>query len=330
MTQIDLIGVGAPVVDSVAQVPEEFLATVSGAKGGMELIDSLTMSALLAKLPAPPVETPGGSAGNTIQCAAQLGLRTSFLGKLGNDNAANFFRENFRKAGVDISRFKTAALPNARCLSLVTPDSQRTMRTDLAASLTLSPADVTVSDFAACRHAHFEGYLLFTRELARHLLRCAKQAGCTISLDLGAHEVVTANRELLPGLLREYATLLVANEDEAAVLTGLDKNDPGQTALTLSKLTPIAVLNLGKQGSLIAADGALHRIPANPVENPADTTGAGDSWLAGFLHGWLNGKPLTLSGRHGAILGAEVVRQIGAQIPNNRWEAVKQKIAALE
>ncbi|MDR1191955.1 MAG: adenosine kinase [Verrucomicrobiales bacterium] len=329
MTQIDLIGVGAPIVDSVAQVSEEFLATVGGARGGMELIDAPAMSALLARLPAPPVEASGGSAGNTIQCAARLGLKTAFLGKLGGDAAADFFRENFRRVGVDVSRCKTAARPNARCLSLVTPDSQRTMRTNLGASLTLSPADITAGDFAGCRHAHLEGYLLFNRDLARHLLECARRAGCTVSIDLGSHEVVAANRALLPDLLREHATLLIANEDEAAVLTGLDQSDAEQTAQTLGRLCRVAVLNLGRHGSLIAADGELHRIPANLVANPVDTTGAGDSWLAGFLYGWLNGKPLTVSGRCGAVLGAAIVQQVGAQIPAARWPELRRQIAAL-
>ncbi|MDR0533332.1 MAG: adenosine kinase [Verrucomicrobiales bacterium] len=329
MTQIDLIGIGAPIVDSVAQVPETFLAQISGAKGGMELINDEIMFSILGKLPAPPVEASGGSAGNTIQCATRLGLKTSFIGKLGNDAAADFYRENFRKVGVDVTRFKRAELPNARCLALVTPDSQRTMRTNLGASLTLSPADVTVDDFANCRHAHFEGYLLFNRELALHLLKCAKQTGCSISLDLGSHEVVTANRELLPQILAEYVSLLVANEDEAAVLTGLDKNHSEQTALALGNYCNTTVLNLGKNGSLIAANGELHRIPVNLVENPVDTTGAGDSWLAGFLYGWLNNNPLAVSGRYGAILGAEVVQQVGASIPEARWVEIKRQIAAI-
>jgi len=330
MTQIDLIGIGAPVVDSVAQISEEFLSQISGAKGGMELINDEIMFSILGKLPAAPVEASGGSAGNTIQCATRLGLKTSFIGKLGNDAAADFYRENFRKVGVDIARFKRAELPNARCLSLVTPDSQRTMRTNLGASLTLSPADVTTADFANCRHAHFEGYLLFNQELALHLLKCAKQAGCSISLDLAAHEVVAANRDLLPKIFAEYITLLIANEDEAATLTGLDKNQPEATALALGEFCSTAVMNRGKNGSLIAANGELHRIPVNLVENPVDTTGAGDSWLAGFLYGWLNNKPLGISGRYGAILGAEVVQQVGASIPEARWIEIKKQIQQLD
>jgi sugar/nucleoside kinase (ribokinase family) len=325
---IDLIGVGAPVVDSVAQVPDSFLATVSGAKGGMELVDDDTMRGLLARLPAPPAEATGGSAGNTVQCATRLGLKTSFIGKLGNDAAAEFYRESFRRAGVEVTRFKRAELPNARCLSLVTPDSQRTMRTNLGAALTLSPADVTASDFAGCRHAHFEGYLLFNRTLTLHLLACAKAAGCGISLDLGAHEVVAANRAELPALLREYVRLLVANEDEAAVLTGLTGGDAEQTARALGRLAPVAVLNLGRRGSLIAADGELHRITITPV-TPVDTTGAGDSWLAGFLFGWLSGRSLNVSGHYGALLGAEVVQQVGATIPADRWPVIKRRIQEL-
>ena len=64
--EFDLIGVGAPIMDMVAAVPESFLAHVRGEKGGMVIVDAEEIARLVALLPVPPVLTTGGSAANTI------------------------------------------------------------------------------------------------------------------------------------------------------------------------------------------------------------------------------------------------------------------------
>ena len=322
MHSFDLIGVGAPIVDSLAQVEDAYLSNVGGAKGGMELIESAKMSALIADLGKSVVEAPGGSAGNTIQGVARLGLRTTFLGKLGNNAAAGFYRDQLAGMGVDTSRFKSAPLPNARCLSLVTPDSQRTMRTDLGASVTLAPSEISEKDFAGCRHAHLEGYLLFNRELTLQLLRSAKQAGCSISLDLGSFEVVRAARDILEEILRDYVTIVFSNEDEAAAYTDL-KSDHTAMATALAKLCPVAVVKLGKDGALVHDGKNITRINPVRVERPVDTTGAGDLWASGFLYGWLQNKALALCGQYGSILGAEVVQIMGATMPEKTWSRIR-------
>ena len=71
----DLIGVGAPIMDIVAPVPDSFLVHVPGAKGGMVMVEADEMERIVAKLPAKPALTPGGSAANTTFNAARLGLQ---------------------------------------------------------------------------------------------------------------------------------------------------------------------------------------------------------------------------------------------------------------
>ena len=129
--EIELVGVGSPIMDLTAQVPESFLSNVSGEKGGMVLVDDAEMSRILSLLGTSPTLSTGGSAANATFNAARLGLRTAFVGKLGNDSLAKIYGDRFRQVGVDVSRFKHGDVPNARCLALVTPDAQRTMRTNL-------------------------------------------------------------------------------------------------------------------------------------------------------------------------------------------------------
>ncbi|MDZ4788196.1 MAG: adenosine kinase [Blastochloris sp.] len=316
------IGVGAPIMDSIAQVPESFLQKVGGAKGGMEYLEAPQMEGILLELIGQLTEVPGGSSANTVQALAQLGLPVTFLGKIGNDSTAQTYMQHFKQAGGDTSKFKKGDLPHARCLSLVTPDSERTMRTHLGAAVTLSPTEITVDDFKGCRHAHLEGYLLFNPDLAQHIIKCAHEAGCTISLDLASFEVVHASKAILKDLLTNYVDIIFANEDEAKAFTGKE-SDYAAMALELSTLCDIAAVKVGKKGSFIAQNGKVISIAPQNVETPLDTTGAGDAWAAGFLYGWLTGLDLEKSGALGSRLGAEVVQVLGPKIPAERWSLLK-------
>ncbi|MGE9292748.1 MAG: adenosine kinase [Puniceicoccales bacterium] len=320
----ELIGVGSPIVDVLAQVPEAFVASIPGDKGGMELVDATTMGELMAQVDSPMTEAPGGSSGNTAVAVAHLGLPTTFLGKIGNDSGGEFYRDRFMELGGDGSRFKVGEVPNGRCLSLVTPDSERTMRTDLGAAMTLDPDEISADDFKGCRHAHIEGYILFNRDLMFKVLNSAKAAGCTVSLDLASFEVVGATKDILPDILEEYVDLVFANEGEAEAFFG-GKDYEGMVA-KLAKLCDVAVVKLGKAGSLVQQGEDLEKISPITVKNPIDTTGAGDLWAAGFLYGWLRGRPLDVCGRYGSILGAEIVQVMGAAIPHDRWLKIKEHL----
>lgn len=320
--EFDIIGVGSPIVDSLAHVEDSFIASIGGAKGGMELVDADTIGTLMAKASDKLVEAPGGSAGNTTFALARLGLRTAMLGKLGNCAGAEFYKSAYEQMGGHTGRFKTANQPNGRCLSLITPDSERTMRTDLGAAMTLAPDEVSAEDFRGCRHAHIEGYLLFNRDLMRRVLDSAKEAGCTTSIDLASFEVVGAAKDILADVLKNDIDVVFANEEEAAAFTDLGDDYEGMVK-QLAGLCDTAVVKLGKEGSLIAKGTEVHRIAPYVVNDAIDTTAAGDFWASGFLYGWLRGKDLPTCGAYGSRLGAEVVRVLGAAIPNDTWEKIK-------
>lgn len=321
--QIGMIGVGAALVDLLAHVDEEFVASVAGAKGGMELIGEEERAALAARLPENTVLQPGGSAANTIHGLAMLGARTGFLGKLGEDQAAARYRESFSTSKIDVSHMKSASgVSTGMCIVLVTPDSERTCRTCLGASATLTPQEISPADFAGYGLAHIEGYMLFNRELAVHILQCAKSAGCQVSLDLGSFEVVKQNRELLDELLEKYVDLVFANEDEAAAFCR--SADPEKALAQLAVLCEVAAVKLGEKGAWLARDDERIFVPAEKVA-AVDTTGAGDLWAAGFLYGWSRGAALADCGRLGALLGATVVTETGARIPDATWLPIRQQ-----
>lgn len=322
-----MIGVGSPVVDQIARVPEVFLETVGGEKGGMELVDAETLSRLLASVPGATLRAPGGSAGNTAFALARLGMPSRFLGAIGADEAGDYYRDTFRTIGGDVGAFRTRSdQPTAQCLSLVTPDGERTMRTHLGAAMTLAPDHVDSAAFAGCAHAHVEGYLLFNPDLMRRVLAAAKEAGCAVSVDLASFEVVEASRTLLPELLAEYVDIVFANEEEAEAFAG--SSDPAVCLDALGKFCDTVAVKLGADGALLRRGGETVRVPAVPVDAVVDTTGAGDLWAAGFLYGLLNGYDLEKSGACGAAMGATAVTREGTTFPDEEWDRLRTRVAA--
>ncbi len=313
---IDIIGAGAPILDTLAFVDDAFLNSIHGKKGGMELLSSEAFDALVTRLPGECSHACGGSAGNTIFTMARLGCRTRFLGKLGSDQAGAEFLNRFLSIGGDGEAFKQGPGANARCLSLITPDGQRTMRTDLGASATLCAEELSEADFAGCRHCHIEGYLLHTPPFVGRILELASGAGATVSLDLASFEVVHARRaelkRLLQGPRAGGVDLVFANEDEAQAWFG-----PGagleKSARLFAAPGLIGVVKCGAQGAFVAHAEAVHRIAPVPVKEVVDTTGAGDFWAAGFLYAWLRGASLPECGALGSQLGAAVVQQLGTE-----------------
>ena len=159
----ELMGAGNAITDLLVQVEDDFLRThVEGEKGGMELADLELIERLIAACPGRATTAPGGAAANTVRTAARLGLNCKFLGMLGEDDVGKYYLEAFADSGCDISGFRRhAEKASGRCLSIITPDKERTMRTYLGAAIELAGVPLSVDDFANCRILYVEGYLLF-------------------------------------------------------------------------------------------------------------------------------------------------------------------------
>jgi sugar/nucleoside kinase (ribokinase family) len=193
--------------------------------------------------------------------------------------------------------------------------------------MTLTPEEISVEDFHGYDHAHIEGYILFNRDLMYQVLNSAKAAGCTISLDLASFEVVQATKDIMADIVEEYVDYIFANEEEAAAFTGLGQDYLGMVK-RLAELAEVAVVKLGKEGSLIAQGSKVVTVDPCKVGNAIDTTGAGDLWASGFLYGWLNGRDLKQSGRYGSLLGAEAVQVMGASLPESTWQVIRQDLSS--
>ena len=321
-----IIGLGSPIIDEIAFVDDLFLDNISGSKGGMELLDESELESIKSGIKEELVQITGGSAGNTIFALARLGTQTSFIGKIGNCASGNFYKASLAECGGSTQSFKVGNIPNGKCLSLVTPDGERTMRTSLGAAMTLSADDLSPTDFEGYDHLHIEGFLIMNKDVLLKSLELAKANHLTVSFDLASFEIVNQFKTDLQEILKNHIDMVFANEDEASAFTQLPPSQSEESLKVLSELCETAVVKLGAKGTLIAKDNEIIRSEATPVKTVIDTTGAGDFWAAGFLHGWANDKSLEDSAQLGALMGASVIQNQGGTLSHKQWDDILKLI----
>jgi sugar/nucleoside kinase (ribokinase family) len=310
--QYDVAAIGNAIVDVIAQADDGFLAAEGLTKGSMELIDAERAEQLYVRM-AQAVETPGGSAGNTIAGVASLGGQGAYIGKVADDALGRFFGQGLRDMGAHFANTPlVGGAPTARSLINVTPDGERTMCTYLGACVELTAADVDPAVIEAAHTVYLEGYLFDPPEARRAFAKAAglaHGAGRLIAMTLSDSFVVERHREGLLAFIDAQVDIVFANADEVKALFQTDDFD--LAAARLGAKTKIAAVTNGAQGSIVLAGRDSHRIDACPVDKVVDTTGAGDQYAAGFLFGLARGRSLEVCGRLGSMAAAEVISHIG-------------------
>ena len=254
-------------------------------------------------------EVTMGSSAVIAACAyASLGGDASFLGLAGKDDHGDFMVEGMRAFGIDTHRVRrTNRVKTGVTVNLIVGDS----RTQVTYPGTLSEfegSDLSARDFEGIDHIHFAGpyqQTKFRPEIAR-ILGLAKGLGISTSLDpqWDASEQWEGMDEWLPLL-----SFLFVNEDEALSIAKAPSLDAA--CRTLSERTACPIIKAGKAGARVCIDGEVTSIPTHEVET-VDTTGAGDSFAAGFLFATLE-KGLDLAGavRFGNAVGARSCQFVG-------------------
>ena len=316
-----VLGLGSAIMDLLYHVPEEFMRNVDGLKGGTRMMSADEMDALIGRIPAEGRIVQGGSAANTIVALAMLGDSSALLCKLGGDENGRLFQDALRSSNVSDRQFKFSPLPTGRCLSLITPDCERTMRTCMGAAETMSPDDLSPDDFPQNGVFLIEGYSIFNKSMLLKAVELAKANGMEIHLDLASPEIAKSQRDFLLDLIPKYIHTIYANEMEAAAISG---EDAPEAALDfIAEICSLAVVKLGRNGALLKRhSGERISVPAKVVK-AVDTTAAGDLWAAGFLHGYINGWPLEKAAAFGAATSAEVVQVTGSVLPQEAWERLR-------
>ncbi len=244
-------------------------------------------------------QNPGGAVANVVCAAARLGLKTAFLGKVGNDSHGRFLANVLDDEGVDTSGlvFTDDAFTTLAFVSLLeNAEREFAFARKPGADTCIKASELKTEILTSCKVFHV-GSLSMTDEPARgatlHGILTAKKAGAHISYDpnyrapLWSSEAQARKqmRSLLP-----YADFVKLSEDEAELLTGY--TDPKKALdVLLEKDVSIAVVTLGEKGSMLGVGETRALIPAFPAERLVDATGAGDSFWGAFLYCIIKGAP---------------------------------------
>lgn len=254
------------------------------------------------------VEAPGGSAANTIVALARLGRKVGYVGRVGCDREGQFLlndleQENVDTTGVSISDRERSGV----VIGFVDGKGERAMYVSPGANDTLNVTEKIIRYVNRASVLHltsfvgkqpFDGQKLVLENLSK----------VRVSFDPGVLYARKTTGQLKPIL--QQCDVMFPNEREVKLLTGMEYKAGAQKLI--DEGVKVVAVKLGKRGSYVTNGSEQYLIEPYRI-NVVDTTGAGDAYCAGFLHGLLNGKDLKCCGQLGNLVAAHKIEKAGAR-----------------
>jgi sugar/nucleoside kinase (ribokinase family) len=315
MKSIDVVGVCNGLVDIFSDISEEDFAPLGYEKATMRLVEAAEQRELLGKVGgSQPIMRSGGSVANSMITVAQLGGKSAVCCRLADDEYGRFFRDECHSLGVKVPVPLAQKGSTGTCVSLVTPDAERTMRTALGVCTELAAEHIDPSVIQDSTWLFVEGYVFSNsdhgRDAIRESVKIARQSNTKIAVTCSDAWIVSGFGSHLNEVL-EHAHLVFANEEESAALAGT--SDVISAGNKLKERFPYVVLTAGSRGAFIWWEGEHLHVPAFPCE-PRDLTGAGDTFAGAFLHGVNHGLSPQASAHRACFLAKHVISQVGARL----------------
>lgn len=306
---IDVVAVGNAIVDVLAPTPDEVVQGCGLEKGTMRLVESEEAERLYAAM-GPGTEISGGAAANTAVGIALLGGSAHFVGKVADDQLGKVFTHDIRAVGVGFEVPPAREGSTGQCLVMVTPDAQRTMSTSLGVAGELDAEDLDVDLIMSATWTFLEGYL-WDPPGAREALAKAASLSSSVAFSLSDPLLVERHRDDLRTFCSEHVALLFGNEAEIRRLAGTD--DLAGAIAEVRQLCPTVVITRSEKGSVVVTGDTEVEVPAHPVDEVVDTTGAGDLYAAGYMAGLGRGLDPAACAELGSRAAAAVITRIGAR-----------------
>jgi sulfofructose kinase len=262
LSKVDLVGVGLNATDTVIPLANY---PVRGSKVEFSAADVL----------------PGGQVASTVVACQHWGMRTRYVGSLGDDSAATLHRKAFEHAGVETQIIAVEECASRQSLILVDGGGERTVLWRRDERLDLRPSDLEKEWIVNARALHVDGYDTATATLAA---TWARDAGIPVIADLD---------EIYPGVegLIENIDYLIVSRDFPCRLMKEADLEEALRGMQRRYGCRVTAATLGEDGVLAWDGEQFHYTPAYRVP-VVDTTGAGDTFHAGFIYGLLQGWPL--------------------------------------
>ncbi len=262
LPKVDLVGVGLNATDMLIRLPHY---PALGSKVEFRSADIL----------------PGGQVATAVAACQQWGLRTRYVGKIGDDSAAETHRAEFARLSVETRLVTAPGCASQQAVILVDDAGERTVLWKRDNELTLRPEELQREWIVNARALHVDGH---DTDAAAVAAGWARDAGVPVIADLD---------DLYPGVetLLEKIDYLITSRDIPGRLTGHQNLRQSLPAVRDRYRCRLAAATLGHEGVLAWDGSRFHYAPAFRVKT-LDTTGAGDIFHAGFIYGLLQGWPL--------------------------------------
>lgn len=326
--EFDLIGLGNSLVDILLELTDAEFDPLGFEKGTMRLTERDDQQQLLkAFADHEPRLVSGGSVANSVIACSQLGGKGAFIGCVADDRYGLHYQEEFKELSIDFVNDPLVGEATGTCVSIITPDAERTMRTCLAVSSHLAARHVPAARIAASEWLFVEGYIFANPATGQHAvreaIRAAKAAGTKVALTCSDAFVPQVFGDAFHEALVQ-SDLLFCNATEAVSVAG------GATAeeafAKMKALVPNAVVTDGPNGAFVRYHGGEWHVPAYPCK-PVDLTGAGDMMAGSFLYGVTHGVPADRAARAANFLAMKVITQIGARLHHGAKEFWAEALA---
>ena len=329
MKKYNIYGMGAAIVDTEVVVNDSFIKENDIGKGLMTLVDAERQKYLIDSLTTQRVPVKmscGGSACNSVVAASMFGSTAFFSGKVADDEVGDFFVKDLKKSGVDFHQVDPSSGVTGKCLVMVTPDAERTMNTNLGASLELTYREVDEEALSNSDWLYIEGYVVTDDQrtaVARDAMQYAKDNGVKTSLSLSDPFVVEVFLDNIKTIIGDDGLdLIFCNGDEARSFTGTHTIEAA--AEGLKKYAKTFVITRGPGGSLVF-DGNNLIHTDGVLASAVDTNGAGDMFAGAFLHALSRGKGFAWAADFANAASSRVVSQFGPRIKSIEYISLKQQ-----
>jgi sugar/nucleoside kinase (ribokinase family) len=325
--EFNLIGLGNSLVDILLELTDEEFTPLEFEKGTMRLVESPEQQKLLAAFrDHEPRLVSGGSVANSVIACSQLGGKGAFIGCVGDDRYGLHYAEEFAELQIDFANPPLVGETTGTCVSIITPDAERTMRTCLAVSSHLAARHVPADKITAAEWLFVEGYVFANPHTGQHAIReavrVAKGHGTKIALTCSDAFVPQVFGDPFREALKQ-SDLLFCNATEAVAVAG------GATAseafAKLKGMVPSCVVTDGPNGAYVRHAGGEFHVPAFACK-PVDLTGAGDMFAGAFLYGLTHGIAPEKAAKAANFLAMKVITQIGARLHHGASDYWKEAV----
>lgn len=310
-----IIGIGNAIMDFLCNINDNFLLQNNLNKGSMTLINKSHLS-FLNQLNIEKFSS-GGSVANTINTLSQLGNNCYFIGSVGSDLAGQQYIKDLQNTGTKFIGHTNSNQDTALSYILISPDGQRTMCTYLGCSPVIDENHIQAHYFVDAKIFYIEGYLWdisTTIKTIKNSIQIAKKQGCKIAFSLSDAFCVMRHRHDFIELIKNDIDILFANETEILSLSDSLQYSSNFIKNFINELNSKIILAVTRHenGSEVFYQNDYISVPTQSII-AFDSTGAGDSFACGFLHGFVRNFELKRCAEIGNLIAGLIIQKMGAR-----------------